>query len=62
MGWYFLYMGDYFLSLGLASKHGEEVTPHDRRYDVIHLQVRPNEQFFGLVNLGMTMQSKVIAP
>ena len=54
--------GDYFLSLGLASKHGEEVTPHDRRYDVIHLQVRPNEQFFGLVNLGMTMQSKVIAP
>ena len=41
---------------------GEEVTPHDRRYDVIHLQVRPNEQFFGLVNLGMTMQSKVIAP
>lgn len=54
--------GDYFLSLGLASKHGEEVTPHDRRYDVIHLQVRPNEQFFGLVNLGMTMQSMVIAP
>ncbi|HMS27514.1 MAG TPA: ABC transporter ATP-binding protein [Burkholderiaceae bacterium] len=54
--------GDYFLSLGLASKNGEEVTPHDRRYDVIHLQVRPNDQFFGLINLGMTMQTKVIAP
>lgn len=53
--------GDYFLSLGIASKHGEEITPHDRRYDVIHLQVRPDEQFFGLVNLAMGMQSKVIA-
>ena len=53
--------GDYFLSLGIASKHGEEITPHDRRYDVIHLQVRPDEQFFGLVNLDMGMQSKVIA-
>ena len=53
--------GDYFLSLGIASKHGEEITPHDRRYDVIHLQVRPDEHFFGLVNLAMGMQSKVIA-
>ena len=53
--------GDYFISLGLASKHGEEVIPHDRRYDSIHLQVRPNDQFFGLANLGFTMQAKKIS-
>ena len=53
--------GDYFISLGLASKHGEEVIPHDRRYDAIHLQVRPNDQFFGLANLGFTMQAKKIS-
>jgi lipopolysaccharide transport system ATP-binding protein len=53
--------GDYFVSLGLASKHGEEVIPHDRRYDAIHLQVRPNDQFFGLANLGFTMQATTIS-
>jgi lipopolysaccharide transport system ATP-binding protein len=53
--------GDYFISLGLASKHGEEVIPHDRRYDSIHLQVRPNDQFFGLANLGLTLQAKKIS-
>jgi lipopolysaccharide transport system ATP-binding protein len=53
--------GDYFISLGLASKHGEEVIPHDRRYDSIHLQVRPNDQFFGLANLGFTMKAKKIS-
>ena len=50
--------GDYFISLGLATKHGEEVIPHDRRYDAIHLQVRPTEQFFGLADLGLTMTAK----
>jgi lipopolysaccharide transport system ATP-binding protein len=53
--------GDYFISLGLASKHGEEVIPHDRRYDSIHLQVRPNDQFFGIANLGFTLQAKKIS-
>ena len=53
--------GDYFISLGLASKHGEEVIPHDRRYDSIYLQVRPNDQFFGLANLGFAMQAKKIS-
>jgi lipopolysaccharide transport system ATP-binding protein len=52
--------GDYFISLGLATKHGEEVIPHDRRYDAIHLQVRPTEQFFGLADLGLTMTAKKI--
>lgn len=49
--------GDYFISLGLASKHGEEVTPHDRRYDAIHMQVRPNNTFFGLIDVKMSMNS-----
>ena len=31
--------GDYFISLGLASRDGDEVVPHDRRYDSIHLNV-----------------------
>jgi lipopolysaccharide transport system ATP-binding protein len=53
--------GDHFISLGLASKHGEEVIPHDRRYDAIHLQVRPNDQFFGLANLDLTLQAKKIS-
>jgi lipopolysaccharide transport system ATP-binding protein len=53
--------GDYFVSLGLASKHGEEVIPHDRRYDSIHLQVRPDDRFFGIANLGFTLQAKKIS-
>lgn len=42
--------GDYFISLGVATSHGEAITPHDRRYDSIHFQVRPTTSFFGLVN------------
>jgi lipopolysaccharide transport system ATP-binding protein len=53
--------GDYFVSLGIASKNGEEVIPHDRRYDSIHLQVRPMAEFFGLVNLEMEMNAKEIS-
>jgi lipopolysaccharide transport system ATP-binding protein len=51
--------GDYFISLGLASKNGEEVIPHDRRYDSIHLQVRPNNTFFGLIDMKMRMDSVI---
>ena len=43
--------GDYFVSLGLASRQGSDVIPHDRRYDSIHLQVSPDTSFHGLVNL-----------
>jgi len=53
--------GDYFISLGIASKHGEEVIPHDRRYDSIHLQVRPNSTFFGLADLELKMIGKEVA-
>ncbi|MDZ4099317.1 MAG: Wzt carbohydrate-binding domain-containing protein, partial [Methylophilaceae bacterium] len=49
--------GDYFISLGIASKHGEEVIPHDRRYDSIHLHVRPNTRFFGLTDLELIMNA-----
>lgn len=49
--------GDYFLSLGLATKQGEDVTPHDRRYDAIHLQIGPTNSFFGLVDLGLSFRN-----
>ena len=52
--------GDYFISLGVATKNGEEVIPHDRRYDSIHIQVRPVEKFFGLVDLAMEMELQEI--
>ncbi len=48
--------GDYFISLGVATKNGEEVIPHDRRYDSIHFQVRPVDSFFGLVDFGVKME------
>jgi lipopolysaccharide transport system ATP-binding protein len=47
--------GDYFISLGLATRQGEEITPHDRRYDSIHFQVRPTPTFFGLVNTDLNI-------
>ena len=47
--------GDYFISLGIATRVGEEITPHDRRYDSIHLQVKPITRMFGLADLEMTM-------
>lgn len=37
--------GDYFISLGVATSQGEEIIPHDRRYDSIHFQVRPETSF-----------------
>ncbi|MET3648614.1 ABC transporter ATP-binding protein [Phyllobacterium ifriqiyense] len=47
--------GDFFISLGLATKEGEEIIPHDRRYDSIHFTTTTNSRFFGLVNLNMDM-------
>lgn len=47
--------GDYFVSVGIATKNGEEVVPHDRRYDSIHLQVKADCTFFGLVDLGLEL-------
>jgi lipopolysaccharide transport system ATP-binding protein len=48
--------GDYFVSLGIASKNGENIIPHDRRYDAIHIQVKPDKTFFGIANLGIKIK------
>jgi lipopolysaccharide transport system ATP-binding protein len=53
--------GDYFISLGIATKQGEGITPHDRRYDAIHIQVRPVTTFFGLVDLGLELTAGEVA-
>jgi len=48
--------GDYFISLGIASRDGAEVVPHDRRYDSIHLNV-VSEEFFGFAKLDVTIDT-----
>jgi lipopolysaccharide transport system ATP-binding protein len=53
--------GDYFVSLGIATRHAGEVIPHDRRYDAIHIQIRPDDTFFGLVNLGAKLSATTIS-
>jgi lipopolysaccharide transport system ATP-binding protein len=53
--------GDYFISLGIATKQGEYVTPHDRRYDAIHIQVQPVSTFFGLIDLGLELAVREVA-
>ncbi|WP_431323492.1 ABC transporter ATP-binding protein [Rhizobium sp. YTU87027] len=51
-----LAQGDYFLSLGLASRNGEDIVPHDRRYDAIHIQIAPEMTFTGLANLDLNLE------
>lgn len=53
--------GDYFISLGVATRQGEDLTPHDRRYDSIHLIVKPNNECFGLINLNVQMSAVSIS-
>ncbi|TDV61901.1 ABC transporter ATP-binding protein [Pseudomonas sp. LP_7_YM] len=48
--------GDYFISIGLASREGEEIVPHDRRYDSIHFVVEPTPRLLGLIDLALTME------
>lgn len=52
--------GDYFISLGIATQQNEEVIPHDRRYDAIHLQVSPVTAFFGLCDLKLELTAQEI--
>jgi lipopolysaccharide transport system ATP-binding protein len=48
--------GDYFLSVGLASRDGSgEAVPHDRRYDAIHICVEADAPFIGVADLGARM-------
>ncbi len=48
-----LAQGSYFISLGVATREGERIVPHDRRYDAITFDVRQTETFFGLADLNM---------
>lgn len=50
--------GDYFVSVGLASRHGDEVVPHDRRYDAIHFQV-VSEGFVGFSDVGAVIRPQL---
>lgn len=52
--------GDYFISIGIATRSGEDIIPHDRRYDAIHIQMRPTSEFFGLVDLDLKMNVEEI--
>lgn len=52
--------GDYFISLGIASRTGEDVVPHDRRYDAIHLNVA-GTGFFGLSMLDAKLSLRAPA-
>ena len=52
--------GDYFISVGIATRVGEDITPHDRRYDSIHFQVKPITSMFGLADLEMKMHANEV--
>lgn len=47
--------GDYFLSVGVASRDEADVVPHDRRFDSIHIKVS-GADFFGMADLGLEMR------
>jgi len=47
--------GDYFISIGVASREGIDITPHDRRYDSIHFVVASTPALLGLIDLAITM-------
>lgn len=47
--------GDYFASVGIASRGASDILPHDRRYDAIHLEVADTPQCYGLVDLGIRL-------
>jgi lipopolysaccharide transport system ATP-binding protein len=50
--------GDYFISIGIATRAGDDIVPHDRRYDSIHLQVVGTATYFGLADLGVALNTK----
>ena len=52
--------GDYFISVGIASRGPEGVVPHDRRYDSIHLKIHPQEASYGLVDMNISMTTELI--
>ncbi|MFB3303596.1 ABC transporter ATP-binding protein [Pseudomonas sp. AMR01] len=54
--------GDYFISIGIASREGEHIVPHDRRYDSIHFVVEPTPTLLGLIDLAATMSIDQVSP
>ena len=49
--------GDYFVSLGIASRDASgEVVPHDRRYDALHVCVEAADPFLGITDLGAQLR------
>lgn len=56
-----LVTGDYFISVGIASRHGEDIVPHDRRFDVLHVVIGPTPSMFGLADLQASMEIEPIA-
>lgn len=52
--------GDYFVSVGVASRRGDDLVPHDRRYDAIHLHIGPESRFHGLLDLDASIQVHII--
>jgi lipopolysaccharide transport system ATP-binding protein len=50
--------GDYFVSVGVASRDHDDVVPHDRRYDSIHMQVL-SEGFAGFSDMGAVFEPVV---
>ncbi|MGE7813749.1 ABC transporter ATP-binding protein [Pseudomonas sivasensis] len=54
--------GDYFISLGIASREGEDIIAHDRRYDSIHLIVEPTPKLLGLIDLAAAMTIDPVDP
>lgn len=53
--------GDYFISVGIATRKNEEYVPHDRRYDSVHFIVRPHNHFHGLANLELNLSVTAIS-
>jgi lipopolysaccharide transport system ATP-binding protein len=53
--------GDYFISIGIATRESEEIIPHDRRYDSIYFVVRPHNHFHGLAHLELDLSLSKIS-
>lgn len=56
--------GDYFVSLGIATRQGDDIVPLDRRYDCIHLRVLADtsNNYFGLADIGLRISTIRRAP
>lgn len=51
--------GDYFASVGVASRRDDEVIPHDRRYDSVHFQVI-SEGFVGFSDVRAAIRPVLV--